>query len=266
MPGLTATPLFATDGLLLRRVACDGVDEPRPVEEGADDARVILVLRGRFTFRDTAVRAVASPAVGLCLPDGHTYRIRHVDGEGDLCVALQGDLCRTLVASGPTVRRVSARSYLRVRKLAATLALGEPLTRLAVEETFCAALAPADASPRRIRAREHAVAETIAYEIERNVEARLALVALAKKAGVSVFHACRVFKQVTGVSIHRYHQEIRLWHALAWLLDSDRPIAGIAVDLGFANQGHLTNLFRRRFHTTPGRVRRSGQLASVRVR
>jgi AraC family transcriptional regulator len=263
MPRLTAIPLFASDGLLLRRVACDGIDEPRPVDEGADEARVILVLRGRFTFRDAAGGAVASPAVGLCLPNCHTYRIRHIDGEGDLCVALEGDLCHTLVASGPTVRRVPAQSYLRVRELVATLTLGEPLTRLTVEEIFCAALAPADASPRRIRAREHAVAEAIAYQLERNVEARMALVALAKQAGVSVFHACRVFKQVTGVSIHRYHQEIRLRHALAWVLDSDRSIARIAVDLGFANQGHLTNMFRRRFHTTPGRVRRNGPRSTV---
>jgi AraC family transcriptional regulator len=258
MPRLRGRPLFASDGLLVRRVVCDGVDGPRPAEEGAEAPSVIFVLHGRFTFRDACVRAVASPAVGLFLRDQHTYQIRHVDGEGDLCLALRGDVCRALVAAGPTVRHIPVECDLRMRVLAGTLAGGMPLTQLAVEEGFCRALAPGDAVPRSLRPRDYAVAQVIAYEIEQRVGDRLGLSALAENAGASVFHACRVFKRATGVSIHGYQQEVRLRHALALLLDSDHAIARIAVDLGFANQAHLTNLFRRRFRVTPGRVRRSG--------
>jgi len=257
MPRLTARPIYRADGLLIRRVTCDGVDEARPADEGVEDARVILVARGRFTFQDDSGRGVASPAVGLFLPDGHTYRIRHIDG-GDVCVALRGEICRALVDAGPVLRRVPTGGYLRARDLAARLARGEPFARLAVEEVLTSALTRPCQPESGTTTRATSVADAIAYELERDVDARLTLDVVARKAGVSIFHACRVFKQVMGLSIHRYHQEIRLQHTLAWLLDTDRSIAEIAVDCGFANQGHLTNVFRRRFHTTPGCVRANG--------
>jgi AraC-like DNA-binding protein len=257
MPRLTARPLFRADQLQIRRVTCDGVDEAHPADEGVEDARVILVARGRFTFQDAGGRGIASPAVGLFLPDGHTYRIRHIDG-GDICVALQGEICRALVEAGPVLRRVPTTGYICTRDLAARLARGEPFTRLAVEEILTSALTRPSPPVSGSTSRARSVAEAIAYELERDVDARLTLDVVARKAGVSIFHACRVFKQMKGLSIHRYHQEIRLHHALAWLLDTDRSIAEIAVECGFANQGHFTNVFRRRFRTTPGCVRATG--------
>lgn len=257
MPSLTARPLFAADGLLVREVTCDGVDGPRPADEGVEDARVILVERGRFTFEDAAARGVASPLAGLFLPDGHAYRIRHIEG-GDVCVALQGDVSRALVEAGPVLRRVTTGSYIRVRRLAARLRQGVPFTRLAVEEIVLSALSQPHGRAAAPGLRDRAIADIIAWELETRVDARLSLGLLAGKAGVSVFHACRVFKRVTGLSIHRYHQEIRLRHALAWLLETSRPIAAIAVEVGFSNQAHLTNMFRRRFHTTPASARANG--------
>lgn len=260
MPRLAATSLFAADGLQIRRVACDGVDAPRPSDEGADGARIIFVLRGRFLFRDAAGRGVASPAAGLFLRDGQTYRITHIDG-GDLCVAAQGDLCSALVDEGPVLRRVPLASYMRMRDLAAHLARGGTPHRLAVEESVVTALAFSDDRSDRVRPRERSIAEAIAYVLEHDVGGQRSLSALALVAGVSVFHACRVFKRVMSVGIHRYHQEIRLRHALACLLETDRPIAQIALDCGFANQAHLTTLFRRRFLSTPARVRANGRPA-----
>jgi AraC-like DNA-binding protein len=257
MPRLRSRPLFAADGLLVRRVACDGVDEHGAADERSDDERVIFVLHGRFAFEDSRTRAIASPAAGLFLADGQTYRIRHLDG-GDVCVALQGDVCTALLASGSTARRVPTSGYVAVQRLAARLAAGEPLSRLAVEETLSGALAPADSSQASARTRDRELAAAIAYRLDRDLDARLSLVELTAEAGVSVFHACRAFRRATGLSIHRYQQEIRLRHALALLLDTDRPVAQIAMDLGFANQGHLTNLFRRRYRTTPARARRDG--------
>jgi AraC family transcriptional regulator len=73
---------------------------------------------------------------------------------------------------------------------------------------------------------------------------------------VSVAHACRAFRRATGATIHARVREARLRHALALLLDTDRPIADIAIDVGFANQGHLGNAFAARFGVSPGRARR----------
>lgn len=264
MPRLAATPLFVTDGLQFRRVACDGVDELRPTEERCDDARLIVVLHGRFAFQDSRTRAIASPSTALFLQHGHVYRIRHLDG-GDVCVALQGEICSDLLASGPTARGVSADGYVKVHGIVGNLAAGQPMARLAVEETLCAALAPVETagveSPKRRRDRELTAA--IKYRLERDVDARLSLAAVVAGNGVSLFHACRVFRRETGLGIHRYHQEVRLRHALAMLLDTDCPVADVAAVVGFANQAHLTNLFRRRFGTTPVSARKNGD---VRIR
>jgi AraC-like DNA-binding protein len=47
----------------------------------------------------------------------------------------------------------------------------------------------------------------------------------------------------------------RLALARRLLETSDRPIAEIAQTLGFADQSHLTKLFRRETGVTPGQVR-----------
>ncbi len=223
---------------------------------------MIVVLRGRFLYDDRTGRAVVSPAQSLFLREGDTYGIRHLDEDGDVCLALQGDLCDALVAQGKRARPLPEASYLRLRKLAAELSRGVPRSRLAVEDALCSALAPHEPPTGPLRPREREAAEAIAYGIERGFEVNLPLGQLAAQAGLTVFHACRVFKRATGCTIHGYQQEIRLRHALACLLETRRPIADIALELGFANQGHLTNRFRRRFRTTPARVRRDGAVPS----
>jgi len=261
--------LFATKGLSLRRVVCDGVDCRRPAEEQSDSARVVVLLQGRFAFRDAVTRAVASPAIALRLRSGHDYRVTHPDG-GDVCLCVQGDLAAALVDAGPTVAPVNEAGYLALHRLTARLGRCPELSRLAVEATVMEALA-GDSTPRpspsfalrasegRPRSRDREAAATIAYHLDRDVDARLSIEDVASVAGISPFHACRVFRRATGFSIHGYQRESRLRHALALVLDSDRPMAQIAIDLGFANQGHLTNLFRRRFGTSPARARREGR-------
>ena len=260
MPGFRMASLFAAEGVSLRRVVCDGIDCRRPAEERSDSARVVVLLQGRFAFRDAATRAVASPAVALRLRSGHDYRVTHPDG-GDVCLCFQGDLAATLVEQGPTTSPIGAAGYLALHRLAARLGRGAEPPRLAVEATVIEALA-GDSTPRPpSRSRDREAAATIAYHLDRDLDARLSIKDVAGVAGISPFHACRVFRRATGFSIHGYQRESRLRHALALVLDTDRPIAQIAIDLGFANQGHLTNLFRRRFQTTPAQIRRAGKKA-----
>jgi AraC-like DNA-binding protein len=59
--------------------------------------------------------------------------------------------------------------------------------------------------------------------------------------------------------------EVRLRHALAWLLDSAEPVAQIAAGAGFASQAHLTTRFLRRFGVTPAACRRQGRIGAART-
>ena len=262
---LRSTTLFAAPGLLLRRVTCDGVDERRLAEEHSSAACIVLVLRGRFSFRDRTTRAVPSPSVGLFLQNDHPYEIRHVNGEGDVCLALQGELTDALVARGRIARDVPHAAYLSIQSAAARLAAGQPAPRLALEDLLCEALDATGASEEAPRGRNAAIADTIARAIGRGFHATLPLAALAGAAGVSVFHACHAFRRATGMSIRHYHREVRLRHGLAMLVETEVPLAQLALDLGFNSQPHFTNLFRRRFGVTPHALRRGRRAEIVRL-
>jgi AraC family transcriptional regulator len=254
MPHFHRTVLLASNNLRLARVSCDGDDGPHPVEEHADDHNVVLALRGRFTFRDRLTRAVVSPSRGLVLTAGQTYTISHPHCDGDVCLSVAGSFLSHLVEGQRTTSALSVAGYTAVQRLVARLTAGEPVDQLAIEEALCLTLSQHE-SRHPAQKHDRAIAEAITHAVELRFDERLPLNHLAFVAGVSVFHACRAFRRVMGTSIHRYHQEIRLRHALALLLDTQLPLAQIAGEAGFANQGHLSNAFRRRFGRTLRRAR-----------
>jgi len=49
----------------------------------------------------------------------------------------------------------------------------------------------------------------------------------------------------------------RLEFARQALLDASQPISRVAMSAGFADQSHLTRLFRNRFGATPAEFRRT---------
>lgn len=91
--------------------------------------------------------------------------------------------------------------------------------------------------------------------IHANLAARIGLADLAAVAGVSASHFTRAFKASVGESPHRYLMQLRLEGARRALLVSNRPIAEIALEHGFADQSHLTRMMRRHTGTTPGLLR-----------
>jgi AraC family transcriptional regulator len=91
--------------------------------------------------------------------------------------------------------------------------------------------------------------------IDENLDQDLGLRGLASISGLSEDHFARAFRESTGVPPHRYLLQRRLARAQQLLEGSDMPIAEIALSLGFADQSHLTNLFRRGVGMTPGQFR-----------
>jgi AraC-like DNA-binding protein len=62
------------------------------------------------------------------------------------------------------------------------------------------------------------------------------------------------FRRQTGVSLTRYRNRIWVSKALH-RLEGDRDLGGLAADLGFADQAHLTRTMTEHAGYTPGRVR-----------
>jgi len=76
------------------------------------------------------------------------------------------------------------------------------------------------------------------------------LAALADDAGLSRFQLLRAFARELGMTPHAYLVQRRLTLARR-LLDAGQPIAQAAAAAGFADQAHLTRLFRRCLGYTP---------------
>jgi len=248
MPRFAATALIASPALTARSVACDGRDDPRIADERQPDHALWILLRGRFAFRSRAVDAVLDPTVALVIPAGTTYAVRHPDHDGDVCVAVRGALVDAIADAHPARRRLDAAGWLRLRRALATAD-----SALALEELIADALAgPRERAPDRAA---HRLAARVRERLHADFDAPLSLAALAAAERASVFHLCRAFRRTVGVTIHQYQLELRLRHALALVLDRDRPLARIAVETGFASQSHLTNRFRTRFGLAPGAAR-----------
>jgi AraC family transcriptional regulator len=240
----------------LSLVSCDGDDGAGARPEAWEDDHVLVVMGGRFAFRDRRRRTALAPLSVLSVRDREEFVISHPGGHGDVCLSLRGPAAEAWVRESRLVEALSANGLRAVRRV-----LHEGASALGLEEALHEALLPEDA-PRRVTRRERHLSEAMAAEVRLRFDERLTLDALAERAGVSVFHAARVFRRVTGTSLHQYQQEVRLRHALTLLLDTELPLAQVALDAGFSSQPHLTRLFHRHYGTTPGRVRKDGAVPS----
>jgi AraC family transcriptional regulator len=91
--------------------------------------------------------------------------------------------------------------------------------------------------------------------IESHLDDRLTLTDLARVACLSPYHFSRSFKESVGVGPQRYVMRRRLERAKTLMRRSSQPLAVIAHEVGFADQSHLTMIFRREIGMTPGRYR-----------
>jgi AraC-like DNA-binding protein len=78
---------------------------------------------------------------------------------------------------------------------------------------------------------------------------------LAREVGMSAYHLSRTFRRVTGLTLSRYRTTLRLRRAMQRLAAGDRDLAGLAAELGFADQAHLTRALRAETGTTPAALR-----------
>lgn len=91
--------------------------------------------------------------------------------------------------------------------------------------------------------------------IHANLEHDIHLDELAAVAGLSSFHFAKVFKQSTGITPHRYVLQRRLERAKELLRNPEISLTEASLQSGFADQSHLTNVFRRFVGVTPSRFR-----------
>jgi AraC family transcriptional regulator len=87
--------------------------------------------------------------------------------------------------------------------------------------------------------------------IKANVAQDLSILDLATLTGMSESHFSRSFKQSVGIAPYRYLMQQRVERAKQLLKQQAISISDIALDSGFANQTHLTKVFRQMTGMTP---------------
>ncbi|MEW2295799.1 AraC family transcriptional regulator [Streptomyces sp. NPDC006743] len=81
------------------------------------------------------------------------------------------------------------------------------------------------------------------------------LEALSRIVGASPHHLSRVFTAVTGSTLSAHRDRLRLARILDRLEEGERDLAGLARELGYTDQSHMTRAVRRAVGMPPGRLR-----------
>lgn len=276
--------LFRSDLVGITEVACPGGPDRHEEESSVTDL-LLFPRHGSFTNAPNAGEPMhADPTRVLFLNRDEGYRVRHARPIADATTVvwvepsaldhLLGE--RGLRAMGgrafsTVAGRTSPMSDLSLRKLVRSLTQSSvglaSADGLLIEEVAVGvvadAVAPGPERPasragsaaRRTRVRAvRRVQETIAEDLGRSNS----LGSLAAITGMSPTHLSRVFHQTVGLPIHRYRRRLRLRAALDRLLEGERDLTGLALDLGFADHSHLTASMRGEYGLTPSAVRAGG--------
>lgn len=82
------------------------------------------------------------------------------------------------------------------------------------------------------------------------------LVPPAESLRVSPYRLSRAFSREVGVSLTRFRDRVRVGRAVERLEAGEEDLAGLAADLGFADQAHMTRTVRAHLGHTPTALRR----------
>ena len=225
---------------------------------------------------------VATPIHAMLYNSSQPYRRDMIDPRGDICefyCVAPSLLQEVLQDIGvPLPQRLdspfefshapcSAKIYLAQRALFRAIERSEVRDPILVEEVFFELLTRLlDQSfqfhnPFVRRQRHFAPARWDQVEaakdfISRNFRSRLDVQEIADYVECSVFHLCRIFKKLTGQTIHHFLLQFRIRSAVERILDGDNSLTEIALDHCFSSHSHFSNSFRKRFGTSPSDLRR----------
>ncbi|WP_143200435.1 helix-turn-helix transcriptional regulator [Kitasatospora sp. CB01950] len=232
---------------------------------GESDEAVLLVSlirSGCLVLRASGREEFVDPATGFLLRRGDDAAVAHLARRPDLSAVVQfhqdvhGE-CPG--ASGPQVLPVDAGLGLAHRGLVAACRAGADSFEVAERANRLLAgpvggREPA-ARPRRastVAAHRRLVHQACAALTDGPPTAGLE--DISRLVGCSPFHLSRVFRAVTGRTLTGHRNQLRV-RAVVEELGDARPLRELAAKHGFADQAHLTRVFRRHAGELPKVVR-----------
>jgi AraC family transcriptional regulator len=240
-----------------------------------------------FVFPRTAVEIqheherafVANPNIVTFYNKGQAYQRNVISVDGDRCdwFALDLEIIRDVVcAFDPALEShpehpfrfargwSDGQTYLLQRRIFERAVTGFDGAALEIEESVVGLLervvelAYTSCNPKQLLAlsrRQRDIVHHVEHLLSEQWEQELTLQRIAREAGVSVYHLCRMFRRVTGTTLHQYRQNLRLRWSLEGVIESRQPLVEIALDAGFSSHSHFTSSFHREFSQTPSFLR-----------
>lgn len=257
---------------------------------GAITRHCVVFPRRAVWIQHEGERAFVADPTRITLYNPHqSYQRTALDPQGDSSdwISITSEVARQAVerrdprsAEAPIgvfrwpYAQAGAPNYLAGRMLHAYIRGHASPDRLLVEEStihLLASIVDSLYDRDRVRSRRSEATAPRHYDIVEDVCADLnesfagthSLESFAKRAGVSVFHLCRIFRKGTGLTIHAYRQQLRLRNALEPLERGHKDLLALALDLGYSGHSHFTSAFRRQFGMAPSELRARWQALAV---
>lgn len=278
---LKSKTLFRSPTVYVGDVRCRPTDGGCSCEEVSHNDDFAFVRRGLFVKHVGRREYTANPNHLVFFNRDEPYRVSHPISGGDDCSAfsIRRDVVTSMLAEHdaaaperrtPAFPRAEvtcdAALHLRHLRLMTDISSGE-LTDIAAEERVLGLTREVIDRSRVMvpRVRRSRRPKTNAAHRDR-VEATKRILSdrystpttldeIAGAVHTSPYHLCRVFRDLTGRSIHAYRTDLRLRAALHRLTEGERDLTRLALDLGFADHGHFSNAFRRVFRMSPSAFR-----------
>lgn len=115
-------------------------------------------------------------------------------------------------------------------------------------------LASADYEITQAIGREQRINKVCNY-LEQHFSKPISIEDAAKIINISKSAFCKFFKRTTGKTFSDYLNEIRIGYACYQLLETDKPIAGIARSAGFDSVSYFNRVFYKKKNSTPREFR-----------
>lgn len=285
IPPHTRQLLYQAMGISFIDFRCRAQVEPEGPEEPNETHSIVFVRRGVFQRTQHREMLTADPNHVLFFNALHPYRYSHPLPGGDACtiLAVTTDTALNLVArqspwdaeepgtpfhvsyalSSPRIAHIHYELLAMVRRRSPELAIQDTMLELAEQALHSAYVTYGNHRRHRHGSltitgalrRHRDLTEAAKLAINKRLEDLPSLQDLARNLGCSPFHLSRVFHKTAGMSLRRYVNRLRSSVAADRIAVGAPDLTALALDLGFADHSHFTNVFRREWGACPSRFR-----------
>jgi AraC family transcriptional regulator len=276
--------LFRSPLLALYDVDCHAPRGNSSTEEEMTNHTLVFPRSGVFIKKVSEKDQLVADSTRVLFFNRHeTCRFSHPADGGDKCTSIRFqaqplvDFLQSVhspVADSPerpfrSSTAVSTSSLaLKLHRLRRLILFAQSDNALAIEETCASLLTEALANAGEehttelrknrdsTRKAHRDLVDATRVVLARRFREKLSLAELARAVFSSPFHLARIFRCVTGTTLHHQQNRLRLRCALEHLANGKVDLTMLALDLGFSSHSHFTQAFRSEFCCAPSEFRR----------